>query len=98
MPRKLYVGNLSFDTTDEDLREAFSKFGEIVSAVIVKDRLSGRSRGFGFVEFSNEANAQSAKEAMNGKNVKGRALRVDEAKEQRRDQRPSGDSDRRRRF
>ena len=90
MTRKLYVGNLSFDMSEEDLQEAFSKFGEIISAVIVKDRVSGRSRGFGFVEFAENESAQSAKEAMNGKEVKGRPLKVDEAKEQRR-QRPRDD-------
>jgi RNA recognition motif-containing protein len=97
MGRKLYVGNLSFDMTDQDLEAAFSEFGEISSAVIVKDRISGRSRGFGFVEFSTEESAQNAKGAMNGKQVKGRALKVDEAREQRRD-RFSDDSSRRRRF
>ena len=102
MGKKLYVGNVSFDMTDEDLEGAFSEFGEIVSAVIVKDRISGRSRGFGFVEFSSEESAQNAKAAMNGKDVKGRALKVDEAREQRQDRRGDdrGDRgfDRRRRF
>ncbi len=83
MGKKLYVGNLSFDTTDEELEQAFSEFGEITSALVVKDRVSGRSRGFGFVEFAEEQSAQSAKEAMNGKDLGGRALRVDEAREQR---------------
>jgi RNA recognition motif-containing protein len=94
MGSKLYVGNLSFTMTDQDLQEAFSEFGEIVSATVVKDRSSGRSRGFGFVEFSNEESAQSAKDAMDGKEVKGRKLKVDEAKEQRHNQR-SGDEGRR---
>ncbi len=83
MGNKLYVGNLSFDTTDEELEQAFSEFGDITSALVVKDRVSGRSRGFGFVEFAEEQSAQSAKEAMNGKDLSGRALRVDEAREQR---------------
>ena len=87
MGKKLYIGNLSFDTTDEELEEAFSEFGEIVSAVVVKDRVSGRSRGFGFVEFADEQSAQDAKEAMNGKEISGRALRVDEAREQKRERR-----------
>jgi len=105
MASKLYVGNLSFDMTDEELGEAFSEFGEIVSAVVVKDRVSGRSRGFGFVEFTREESAQNAKEAMNGKDFKGRTLRVDEARDQRRNRsgegrNRSGDSGygRRRRF
>jgi RNA recognition motif-containing protein len=92
MGKKLYIGNLNFDTTDEELEQAFSEFGEIVSAVVVKDRVSGRSRGFGFVEFADDASAQSAKEAMNGKEIGGRPLRVDEAREQRRERRDSGDS------
>jgi len=102
MGKKLYVGNVSFDMTDEELEGAFSEFGEIVSAVVVKDRISGRSRGFGFVEFASEESAQSAKAAMNGKSLKGRALKVDEAREQRQDRRGNdrGDRgfDRRRRF
>ena len=85
MAKKLYVGNLSFDMDDQGLEEAFSEFGTVVSAVIVMDRLSGRSRGFGFVEFSDEESAQSAKKAMDGKEVKGRALKVDDAREQKRD-------------
>jgi RNA recognition motif-containing protein len=96
MAKKLYVGNLNFDMVDDGLREAFSEFGEIISAVIVRDRISGRSRGFGFVEFSDEESAQKAKEAMNGKEVSGRALKVDDAKEQRR--RSDDDFGRRRRF
>jgi cold-inducible RNA-binding protein len=97
MGRKLYVGNVSFDMTDQELKEAFDEFGEVVSAEVIKDRISGRSRGFGFVEFADEESAQKAKEAMNGKELKGRALKVDEAREQRRD-RSSNDFGRRRRF
>ena len=87
MGKKLYIGNLSFDTTDEELEEAFSEFGEIVYAIVIKDRVSGRSRGFGFVEFADEQSAQDAQEAMNGKELAGRALRVDEAREQKRERR-----------
>ena len=93
MGSKLYVGNLSFDTGDQELEQAFSEYGEVVSAVVVKDRDTDRSRGFGFVEFAQEADAQSAKEGMNGKEVGGRALRVDEAREPRnrdRDRRSGG--------
>ena len=79
MGSKLYVGNLSFDTNDQELEQAFAEYGEIVSAVVVKDRHTDRSRGFGFVEFSQEADAKTAKEAMNGKDLAGRALKVDEA-------------------
>jgi RNA recognition motif-containing protein len=91
MKRKLYVGNLNFDLVDEELENAFSQFGEIVSTVIIKDRASGRSKGFGFVEYTQEADAQKAKEAMNGKVLNGRPLRVDEAREPRnRNQRSGG--------
>ena len=99
MAKKLYVGNLNFDIVDDELREAFSEFGEIVSAIIVRDRISGRSRGFGFVEFGDEESAQKAKEGMNGKDIGGRALKVDDAKEQRRSRRSDDDfGSRRRRF
>ena len=83
MAKKLYVGNLSFDVGDAELEQAFSEYGEIVSAVVVKDRDTDRSRGFGFVEFAQEADAQKAKEAMNGKELGGRTLKVDDAKEPR---------------
>jgi len=80
MGSKLYVGNLSFDTTDQGLEQSFSEYGELVSATVVRDRNTDRSRGFGFVEFSQEADAQKAKGAMNGKELDGRALKVDEAR------------------
>ena len=80
MGSKLYVGNLSFDTTDQDLEAAFSEHGEVASATVVRDRDTDRSRGFGFVEFAQEADAKTAKEAMNGQDLGGRALKVDEAK------------------
>jgi len=95
MGKKLYVGNLNFDMTDQDLQDAFASFGEIVSAAIVKDRISGRSKGFGFVEFAKDEDAQKAKDDMNGKEIKGRAVKVDDAKDQRRNAR--GDDDRGRR-
>ena len=100
MGNKLYVGNLSFDTTDQELEEAFSEFGEVASATVIRDRDTNRSRGFGFVEFAQEADAQKAKEAMNGKELSGRALKVDEAREPRSRDRRSGDygSGRRSRF
>jgi RNA recognition motif-containing protein len=79
MGSKLYVGNLSFDTTDQELEQAFSAHGEVASALVVKDRHTDRSRGFGFVEFAQEADAKTAKEAMNGQDLGGRALKVDEA-------------------
>jgi RNA recognition motif-containing protein len=78
MSKKLYVGNLSFDTTDDDLRQAFSQHGTVVSASVVTDRDSGRSRGFGFVEMSDGADA--AMQALNGAELQGRALTVNEAR------------------
>ena len=83
MGSKLYVGNLSFDMTDQELEQAFSEFGDVVSASVIRDRDTNRSRGFGFVEFAQEADAQKAKEAMDGKEINGRALKVDEAREPR---------------
>ncbi|HGJ66800.1 TPA: RNA-binding protein [bacterium] len=82
MAKKLYVGNLIFGMTDSELKEAFAEFGEVVSAVVIKDRVSGRSKGFGFVEFANEDDAIKAKSALNGKELKGREVRIDDAKEQ----------------
>lgn len=82
MSRKLYVGNLKFGMTDQELKDAFIEFGEIVSATIVKDRISGRSKGFGFVEFSTDESANRAKQSMDGKEFQGRILRVDDAKSQ----------------
>jgi RNA recognition motif-containing protein len=96
MGSKLYVGNLSFDTTDQDLEQAFSVHGEVASATVVRDRDTDRSRGFGFVEFAQEADAQTAKGAMNGADLGGRALKVDEAKPQK--ERSSGGYDRGSRF
>ncbi len=90
MGSKLYVGNLSFDTTDQELEQAFSEYGEIASAIVVKDRDTDRSRGFGFVEFAKEEDAQTAKEAMNGKDLGGRALKVDEARAPKERSRDSG--------
>ena len=90
MGSKLYVGNLSFDTTDQELEAAFSEHGEVASAIVVKDRDTDRSRGFGFVEFAQEADAQTAKEAMDGTDLGGRALKVNEAKPQRERSESSG--------
>tara|TARA_B100001750_G_scaffold104666_1_gene82798 strand:+ start:369 stop:623 length:255 start_codon:yes stop_codon:yes gene_type:complete len=76
----LYVGNISYRLTDEDLGEAFSEFGEVVSAKIIKDKFSGRSRGFGFVEMSDEKSGQDAIEKLNGSELDGRSLVVSQAK------------------
>jgi RNA recognition motif-containing protein len=77
---KLYVGNLSFNTSESQLRELFAAHGEVASASLVMDRDTGRPRGFGFVEFSNDDHARAAISALNGKNVDGRDLTVNEAK------------------
>ncbi len=77
---KLYVGNLPFSTTDDELRSMFEAHGEVSSATIVMDRETGRPRGFGFVEMSNDDQAKAAIEAMNGNSIGGRAIVVNEAK------------------
>jgi len=76
----IYVGNLSEQVTDEDLRAAFSEFGQIESATVIKDRYSGRSRGFGFVEMPNATEAQAAITGLNGKELKGRVMIVNQAR------------------
>jgi RNA recognition motif-containing protein len=80
MSTKLYVGNLAFQTTSQDLQELFTQAGTVESANIVEDRDTGRSRGFAFVEMSTQDEATSAIEQFNGKEVGGRALKVNEAK------------------
>jgi RNA recognition motif-containing protein len=77
---KLYVGGLSFDTTDEGLRAFFEQAGTVESASVVTDRYSGRSRGFGFVEMATSAEGRRAIEELNGKSLDGRTLSVDEAR------------------
>jgi len=78
--KKLYVGNLSYDTTIDTLKATFSEFGEIIDAIIITDRNTGRSKGFGFVEFADEESAQKALDAMNGKDIEGRNLVVNVAR------------------
>jgi RNA recognition motif-containing protein len=81
MGTRLYVGNLSFSSTVDTVREAFSRIGQVTDVHIVTDRATGQSRGFGFVTMGTPAEAQKAIEAMNGSNLDGRALRVNEAEE-----------------
>ena len=76
----IYVGNLSRDCTDDELRQAFSAFGQVASATVIKDKFSGESRGFGFVEMPAKAEADAAIAGLNGKDLKGRALNVNEAR------------------
>jgi len=80
MSTKLYVGNLAFQTTNQELEQLFGQAGTVQSASVVEDRDTGRSRGFGFVEMSSQDEATSAIEQFNGKEVSGRALKVNEAK------------------
>jgi RNA recognition motif-containing protein len=81
MGRKLYIGNLAFQTTETDLKELFAQAGLCESVAIITDRDSGQSRGFGFVEMASNADAQKAIQMFDGQDVKGRALKVNEAKE-----------------
>ena len=76
----IYVGKLSYEVTEEDLRLAFEPFGQVESATIIKDKHSGRSKGFGFVEMASKAEGQSAIDGLNGKELKGKALNVNEAR------------------
>jgi cold-inducible RNA-binding protein len=80
MGTKVYVGNLPYSVDDGKLKELFSEFGEVTEATVLKDKYSGRSKGFGFVTFADEESAKKAIEGMNEKDVEGRALKVDEAK------------------
>ena len=80
MSKKLFVGNISWNTTDEKLKEHFEQFGEVEEAVIIKDKFSGRSKGFGFVTFPNGEDGDKAIEATNGQDLDGRELTVNEAK------------------
>lgn len=81
MGNRLYVGNLSYNTTEAELRDAFAQHGEVVSAQLVTDRMTGQARGFGFVEMANSTDAQKAIDGMNGAQLGGRTLTVNEARE-----------------
>lgn len=79
----IYIGNLSFDTTEDELRQAFTAFGEVSTVKIVSDRDTGRSRGFGFVEMATRDEATAAINGLNGQDLNGRSLNVNEARERR---------------
>ncbi len=79
MAKKIYVGNISFSTTEDQLSELFGQYGTVVSSDIITDKFSGRSRGFGFVEMEDEDSADAAITALNGQELDGRALRVNVA-------------------
>lgn len=76
----IYVGNLSYQATDDDLRTAFGAYGTVKSASVIIDKMTGQSRGFGFVEMSSKSEGDAAIAGLNGKEVKGRALRINEAR------------------
>lgn len=84
----IYVGNLTFQTTEDDLRRAFEEYGAVDSAVIIKDRFTGKSRGFGFVEMPEKSEAEAAINSLNGEDFGGRTLTVNEARP--REDRPRG--------
>ena len=88
MGKKLYVGNFGYDVKDADLSQLFAQHGTVESAIIIMDKMTGRSKGFGFVEMSSEPEAQAAIAALNGKDYSGRPLTVNEAKP--REERPGG--------
>ena len=83
MAKKLYVGNLPFRTDDNELRETFARYGNVASARVITDRETGRSRGFGFVEFEDDSAADEAMRGLDGQDMGGRPLRVNEARDRR---------------
>jgi RNA recognition motif-containing protein len=88
MSNKLYVGNLSFDTTENELQDLFAAAGAVQEVILIQDRITGRSKGFGFVTMANAEDAKKAISQINGKNIGGRALTVNEARPK--EDRPSG--------
>ena len=85
----IYVGNLSFNVTEEELKEAFSEFGKVERVNIIKDRSSGRSKGFGFVDMPDSSEAEEAIKVLDGRNLRGRDLKVNQANEKPRERKPS---------
>lgn len=91
MGKKLYIGNLSYQAGDQDLQDLFSQVGTVESASVVTDKASGQSRGFGFVEMSSDDEAQAAVEKLDGQAIRGRAIKVSEARPRTDDRRPRSD-------
>jgi len=91
----IYVGNLSYSVTEDDLRQGFGSFGQVASVSIIKDKFSNQSKGFGFVEMPSQEEAQAAISGMNGKELKGRAMNVNEARPRTDDRRSGGGGGRR---
>ena len=89
MAMKLYIGGLAYSVTDQELEQLFSEQGKVLSAVVIKDRASGQSKGFGFVEMEDIKDAQNAIKTLNGKELSGRAIMVNQARPQE-DRRPGG--------
>lgn len=87
---KIYVGNMPYSVTEEDLKQSFEAFGQVESVTIIKDKMSGQSKGFGFVEMGSAEQAQAAISGMNGKDLKGRKLNVNEARPRQDDGRGGG--------
>jgi RNA recognition motif-containing protein len=87
MDTKLFVGNLNFDTTEEDLRSLFAQAGTVTSVALIKDRATGRSKGFAFIEMSNQSEAEQAIKLFNGYSLANREIKVDKAREK--EERPS---------
>jgi len=98
MGKKLFIGNLSWNVRDEQLKEVFGAVGTVEEAVVIMDRIKNRSKGFGFVTMSTEEEAQAAVAELNGKEVDGRPINVSEAREESRDRGTFGDRDNRRSF
>ena len=94
MAQKIYVGNMSYGTTEDSLKNLFSQYGEVVSAIVIKDRFTEQSKGFGFVEMAEESAARDAIAALNGTEFEGRRIRVNEAEDRPRNPRPRPSYDR----
>ena len=91
MSKKIYVGNLNFSTTEEILKNEFSKYGEVILSVVIKDRNTGLSKGFGFIEMEDDTESLNAISSLNGKMIEGRRVRVNVAEDKPRDFAPRGE-------